>query len=257
MIETVPLHYRDQGAGAPVIILHGLFGSARNWQTIAQKLAASYRVITVDLRNHGDSPHSGAMTYQAMASDVLALMDKLALPAATLIGHSMGGKAAMVVALSAPERWPRLIVVDIAPVDYADRYSALIDAMLALPLRELRSRAEADRLLQKAVPAEDTRRFLLQNLVTRNGEYRWRIDLSALRANLRHVGGFPATTGKYKKPTLFLCGERSPAVQSGHHARILELFPHASFATIPNAGHWPHTDQPDAFLAALRDFLNR
>lgn len=255
MAETLALSYREQGAGEPLIILHGLFGSSRNWQTLAASLAASHRVITADLRNHGESPHSESMSYEVMAADVLELMNRLQLPAATLIGHSMGGKAAMVVALTAPGRCTRLVVVDIAPVDYGDRYSAMVDAMLAMPLAHLRDRAHAERLLAAAVPAADTRRFLLQNLVAGNGGYRWRIDLGALHAALGDIGGFPASSAQYPGPALFLRGERSPAVLPEHQPRIRELFPLASFATVPNAGHWPHADQPAVFLAALRDFL--
>ncbi len=255
MAETLALSYREQGAGEPLVILHGLFGSARNWQSVAASLAASHRVVSVDLRNHGQSPHSESMNYELMAADVLELMNRLQLPAATLVGHSMGGKVAMVAALAAPGRCTRLVVVDIAPVDYGARYSDMLDAMLAIPLAHLQDRAHAERLLAAAVPAADTRRFLLQNLAADNGGYRWRIDLGALRAALGEIGGFPASSARYPGPALFLRGERSAAVQPDHQPRIRELFPLASFATVPNAGHWPHADQPAFFLALLRDFL--
>lgn len=251
----VALRFRDAGSGAPIVILHGLFGSGRNWQTVAERLRSHYRVITVDLRNHGDSPHADAMSYAGMAADVLAMLDSLRLTTCTLLGHSMGGKVAMTMALTAPERVERLVAVDIAPVSYAERFSPLVDSMLALPVETLRNRAEASRCLEAAEPDAGVRSFLLHNLVARDGGYAWRINLPAIRAALGEIRAFPETSGHYDGPTLFLRGEHSNAVLDEHTDRIRSHFKHASIQTIAGAGHWPHTETPDAFLAALLDFL--
>ena len=250
------LHHQSQGSGPPVLVLHGLFGSATNWRAVARLLADRYRVITADLRNHGRSPHHAAMTYPLMARDVEELMDALGLERAAVVGHSMGGKAAMMLALTHPLRVERLAVVDIAPARYTHTHAPLIAAMQGLDLAALRSRADADRLLRDAVPDTATRLFLLQNLALEQGRYFWRLNLAALRGHLDDIMGFPSAGGAtYDGPVLFLRGERSDYVTAAHSEPILECFPRARIVTVGDAGHWVHADQPEQLVAQLRHFL--
>jgi pimeloyl-ACP methyl ester carboxylesterase len=253
--SALPLHNRDTGDGPPLVILHGLFGSSRNWQTIARAIANRFRVISADLRNHGESPHAAAMTYECMTADVFNLMDRLKLDLPILVGHSMGGKVAMTAALLQPERWRCLVIVDIAPVQYSSGFLNRVDAMLALPVQGLRSRMQADSFLRQAEPDPAVRNFLLHNLVARDGHYAWRINLPAIRNALPDIAGFPDLNGPCLLPTLALRGERSGALRPQHQPRLLELFPRAEIVTLPGAGHWPHAEMPEAFLAALNEFL--
>ena len=242
-----------------MLILHGLFGSARNWQAVAQRLATRRRVLTVDLRNHGDSPHSGTHDYPAMAGDVLALIHRLHLQDVTVVGHSMGGKAAMWLALQQPQAISRLVVVDIAPVTYPDHFGKLIDALLQLPIAEISSRNEADRRLEAAIPDPALRQFLLQNLARTDNGFRWRPNLAALRANRHHVVGFPAPRpgARFPGPTLFIRGACSDAVMDAYIPTIQHYFPAATVATIDGTGHWPHAERPQAFFEVLSGFIVR
>jgi pimeloyl-ACP methyl ester carboxylesterase len=256
-VATVSLACQDVGQGTAVIILHGLFGSSRNWQTIARRLSARHRVISVDLRNHGDSPHADDMSYPAMAEDVCALADRLALSQPILLGHSMGGKVAMTAALLTPGRWRMLAVVDIAPVRYPDHFTSLVDTMQGIAASTLTSRAQADALLRDAEPDPTVRNFLLHNLVARDGHYRWRINLPGIRAALPDIAGFPGFAAEYDRPVLFVRGERSRAILPEHEPIIRRLFPQAQIVTVAGTGHWPHAESPEAFLDALAPWLAR
>ena len=252
---TLSLAFRETGQGAAVIILHGLFGSSRNWQAIARRLADRYRVVSVDLRNHGDSAHAADMGYLAMAADVRALADMLELPQPILIGHSMGGKVAMTAALVQPARWRKLAVVDIAPASYPERYAELVEAMEAVAESAPSSRVQAGELLRAAAPDPAVRNFLLHNLVARDGRYAWRINLPAIREALPEIAGFPDIDGRFDGPVLFVRGERSGAVLPAHEPLITARFPRARIVTVAGAGHWPHADSPDAFLDILTPWL--
>ncbi len=250
------LHHQSQGSGSPVLVLHGLFGSATNWRAAARQLAQSYRVITVDLRNHGRSPHHAEMTYPLMARDLEMLMDEIGLRRAAMVGHSMGGKAAMVLALTRPQRVDRLVVVDIAPTRYTHTHAPLIAAMQGLDLTTLRSRADADRLLRDRIPDVATRLFLLQNLAREQGRYLWRLNLGALSAHMDDIMSFPDTgNASYDGPTLFVRGQRSDYVEARHRALIMERFPRARVVTVDDAGHWVHADQPGRLVHVLENFL--
>ncbi|MCC6203105.1 MAG: alpha/beta fold hydrolase [Gammaproteobacteria bacterium] len=253
----VDLHFERHGDGPPLLILHGLFGSSRNWQGIATRLADEFDVITVDLRNHGQSSQHPDMSYGAMVEDLERLRITLGLDAVVVLGHSMGGKAAMQWAVQHPAALARLVVVDIAPVSYQRTYAALIDSLLSLPLMTLRRRADAEELLQVRIPERPLRLFLLQNLRFEDGQARWRINLPFIRAALPHIMGAPhlPEDARYPWPTQFVLGQDSDTVQPAHHAVIHHHFPAARFDTIANAGHWPHADQPAAFLATVRGFL--
>ncbi|MCC5859207.1 MAG: alpha/beta fold hydrolase [Ectothiorhodospiraceae bacterium] len=257
MNATLALHYQAHGEGEPLLILHGLFGSGSNWRRIARGLEPHRRSYLVDLRNHGQSPHDPVMTYPAMTKDVLRLLDHLGLERANLLGHSMGGKVAMWLALTHPERVQRLVVADIAPIPYPDDgdHGALIKALLALDLDRLRSRAEATERLADRIPSLGIRQFLLTNLEKHEGTWRWRIPLRYLRDSLDTIRGFPATDRRFPGPALFLHGGESPYVRDNAHPVIRDLFPGAEIVTMPGCGHWLHAEDPSGFSRQVADFL--
>jgi pimeloyl-ACP methyl ester carboxylesterase len=244
----------EAGDGPPVVFLHGLFGNARNFGTFQRALAGRFRVIALDMRNHGASPHAPDMRYPVLAGDVLETLEALgALPAA-VIGHSMGGKAAMAAALMRPEAVTRLLVADIAPVVYQHGNAAVVEAMQAVPLTPELARAQADAALVGAVPDPAVRLFLLQNLRF-GASPAWRIGLAEIAAAIPDLEGWVPLDGVYEGPALFVTGARSDYVQPGHRAAIRMLFPKARFVSVKNAGHWLHADNPAAFLAVLEAFL--
>ena len=249
------LHTIDVGEGAATVLLHGLFGTATNFASIQKRLAVERRVVAMDLRNHGRSGHDPRMDYPVMAEDVVETMAALGLGEAAVVGHSMGGKVAMTLALRFPERVSRLLIADIAPVVYAPRNGAIAAAMMGLPLEAGFTRAAADAALVPAVPDPAVRQFLLSNL--RFGAMpAWRIGLAEITAGLPALEGW-AGEGRYDGPTLVLRGERSDYVQPEHRAVFRALFPAVRFAALRDAGHWLHADVPDAFVATLDAYLPR
>lgn len=250
------LHHLEWGEGPPCALLHGLFGEARNFTTIARRLAGrGFRAIALDLRNHGESPR-GPATYPAMAEDVAETLTTLGARPAHLIGHSMGGKVAMHLALTDPAALLRLVVADIAPVAYPPReHRALLAALTTLPLRPGLSRREADAALAPAIPDPKLRAFLLHSLVL-EGTPRFRFAIPELARDMPALEDFPLPAGAhFPGPTLFILGARSPYVRPEHRPLIASLFPAARFVTLPEAGHWVHADDPEGFLAAVTDFL--
>jgi pimeloyl-ACP methyl ester carboxylesterase len=244
------------GEGPPVVLLHGLLGAAQNFGAIQKAIAAGgRRVLALDLRNHGQSPHAEGMAYATMAADVAeTLQAKGAWPAA-VIGHSMGGKVAMALALARPEGVSRLLVADIAPVTYpTPAFTRYVAAMRAIPLREGLTRRDADAALVEAVPEASLRAFLLQNVIFAETPPRWRIGLEAIAAGMGEIGGWPALDGRYEGPVLVLSGDRSDYVKPEHHDAFRALFPAARFA-IMAAGHWLHAENPRGFLDAVEAFL--
>lgn len=258
MNDTKRLHYSRQGEGPALIILHGLFGSGSNWNSQAKRLAGQFDVILLDLRNHGRSFHAPAMSYADLAGDVRALMDSLALDTALVLGHSMGGKTAMTLALESPERVRALAVADIAPVAYRDQSNRpLIEAMQGVDLGKLGSRADADAALAADVPQRMVRQFLLTNLQFKDDSYSWRIPLDILADRLHELEDFPASAASYPGPALFLYGTESSYVTADARAPILQYFPAAQLHAIPQAGHWLHAEQPQLFADALQRFLSQ
>lgn len=248
------------GEARPLVVLHGLLGSGRNWLGPARKLnAAGRRVVMADLRNHGRSPWGRPMTYPAMADDVAELILRLDAGPVDLLGHSMGGKAAMNLALRRPELVARLIVADIAPIAYGHRsFADHIDAMRALDLAGIRRRGDADTAMAGDVEDVGMRSFLLQNLESDGeGGLRWRVDLDLLAEALPNLVGWddPPDATPYPGPTLALRGALSPYVTGEGEAALRRLFPHARIEAIPEAGHWPHVEAAGPFLAALTRFL--
>ena len=244
------LAHRDAGQGSPVVLLHGLFGSARNLGGVARALAATHRVVSMDLRNHGVSPHAEGMAYDTMAADVAETMDALGLPEAAVLGHSMGGKVAMRLALSDPARVTRLVVADIAPVAYPSHFGSYARAMATVPPEA--TRPVADALLAPDVPDAAIRSFLLHNFRPGAG---WRIGLPEIIASLPRVESWEAADGRYDGPALFVTGALSDYVLPEHRPAILRLFPAARFVAIKDAGHWLHAEQPAAFNATVGAFL--
>ncbi len=251
------LAYETQGVGPPLLILHGLFGSARNWTVVAKQLADTYRVHLVDLRNHGKSPHAGTMTYEEMADDVRGFILEHALSGAAVIGHSMGGKTAMMLALRHPELVGSLTVVDIAPVSYRPRHRELIAALRATDLAGIQRRSEADARLAQRIDDSGLRAFLGLSLVPADSGFTWQFNLAAIDANLDTLSGFPefAPGETFAGPALFVVGALSDYVLPEHRTAIRGLFPHAEIAAIDGAGHWVHAERRDAFVARLREFL--
>jgi len=257
MTAPLPLATTEYGAGAPLVIVHGLFGSARNWGAMARRLAAGRQVIAVDLRNHGLSPWATSHSYPDMAADLARVIEATGGPA-DILGHSMGGKAAMWLALTRPDLVRRLIVADIAPVAYAHSQTPLVDAMQRMDLAAIPDRREAEaRLAASGVGDAATRAFLLQSLDLRTDPPAWRINLPVLSATMPQIIGWPGTEGTapYPGPSLFLSGAQSTYVQPEHRPLIRTLFPRVQAARIPGAGHWLHADRPREFEAAVRAWL--
>lgn len=259
---SLELSYHDIGHGEPhgepIIILHGLFGSKRNWAAIAKRLSAHHRVVSLDLRNHGESPWVDGMSYVDLADDVAGTIKRLGLGPCTVIGHSMGGKAAMTLALNGPELVKRLVVVDIAPVERETGFSTYIEAMAEVPLATCDSRGDVEAHLAGVVPNAMVRSFLVQNLVREQGTYRWRINLAALDAAMNEIADFPSANHRqsYTGPTLFIAGGASDYIQAHHIPAITRLFPAATISHILGAGHWLHAEAPELFLKELTAFLD-
>ncbi len=252
------LKYHEFGQGRPIIILHGLFGSARNWQGIARSLAENHRVITPDLRNHGQSFHEDSMSYIDMADDIITLCDHLNISDCMLMGHSMGGKVAMTVALTHPEQFSALIIADIAPFDYEHSFHDLVEAMKNMDFKNLKSRADAEAKLKKMSNDINTIQFILQNLIRVDGNFSWRINLDAISASLTSLSQFPNNlkTKSCHMPSLFLGGSESNYLRSIHNAAIYRHFPAAEITMIEGAGHWLHAEKPQEFLKEVKTFIN-
>jgi esterase len=250
------LHAIEAGIGSPVVLLHGLFGQARNFSQLQRALAQRWRVIALDQRNHGGSSHALDMRYATMAGDVLETLAAIgALPAA-LIGHSMGGKTAMRTALLQPGAVSRLLIADIAPIVYPPRNHPLVAALRAVRLHDGLTRQEADAALVEAVPQPTVRAFLLQNLRL-GASPSWRIGLAEIAAALRDVEGWDGVEGAcYFGRTLIVSGERSDYVRPEDRPVIRAMFPAARFVAVKNAGHWVHADNAAGFLAVAEAFLS-
>jgi len=249
------LHASEAGRGEPLVFLHGLFGAAQNFGAIQRRLAERFRVLALDLRNHGASPHHPDMSYGAMAGDVLeTLAERAALPC-LLMGHSMGGKVAMRAALAQPDSVSRLVVSDIAPVAYPPAFRSYASAMQAIPLTPGLTRAQADAALADAVPDAGIRAFLLQNLRP-GASPQWRIGLAEIAAALPGIEGWDAPPGaQYRGPSLFVSGIRSDYIRVEYRPAIRALFPAARFVAVKDAGHWIHADNPEGFVGVIAAFL--
>lgn len=252
------LFFQRYGDGPPLIILHGLLGASGNWHTLASKeFARHFEVFAVDLRNHGRSPHSDTFDYPAMVDDVLEFIERHGLEEPDLLGHSLGGKVAMQLALAHPAHVGRLVVVDMAPRAYPPQHQPIFEALQALNLDELDSRAEIDEALAGQITSAPIRQFLLKNLDydREAGRYFWKMNLAALARNYDAVNE-PILPGRtFSKPALFIRGGRSDYVQEDDWPAIRTLFPQAELVTIEKAGHWVHAEQPQALADTVLTFL--
>lgn len=253
------LHFEEYGQqeNPKLVILHGFFASSRNWRQIAKKLAQDYHVYVPDLRNHGLSPHEAEMDYPIMAADVKAFIAEHNITKPHLLGHSMGGKVAMWLALNDPNTIHKLIVVDIAPVTYQHSFENIIQALLDLPLAEISNRKQAEDLLAESLPDLSFRQFILQNLILKEGEYCWRTDLAIFQKAAPAIIAFPNREGlpPFSGQSIFVTGEKSTHVKKQYYDKIKTLFPEASIKIIANSGHWLHAEQPEQFLAVVNSFI--
>lgn len=250
------LYHQIFGQGQPLIIAHGLFGTFENWGNQIKRLAEHYQVIAVDLRNHGRSPHSDKMTYADMAADIIELMDSLSIENAFMLGHSMGGKAMMELALNYPTRVQKLIVVDIAPVQYPHHHQDVFSGLMSLELATIKSRSDADQQLSAHVKDTGVRAFLLKNLYRdEQKNFCWRMNLAVLHNKYQDISLAPKGTA-FAGATLFIKGANSNYLLPEYKQQVLALFPNANYKIIQNAGHWPHAEQADAFSKSIEPFLN-
>jgi esterase len=242
-------------AEAPTLIIaHGLYGSGRNWGVIARRLSDRREVVAVDMRNHGDSPWAGSQSYPDMAADLAEVIEALGAPV-DLLGHSMGGKASMQLALTRPDLIRRLVVADIAPVAYSHDQRANARAMAALDLTQITTRVDADATLAAHIDDSALRAFFLQSLDLRTKPPRWRLNLAVLDAEMPKIVGWPGTEGTFDHPTLFLTGALSSYVLPEYRDTIRAHFLKARFAKLPDAGHWLHAEKPREFDETVRVFL--
>jgi len=257
---VLKLFHRDFGGAGkpPLVVIHGLLGSSRNWQTVGADLSVQRHVLALDLRNHGMSPHAENHDFATMEADVLRWMDAQKIERAAVMGHSMGGKVAMALACHRPERVERLVSVDIAPRDYdASKFRAILEAMLAIDPAKLASRAEAEEQLAATLKDWGMIKFLTTNLERGDdGRFRWRVNVQAAHAELDEIAGNSLLPGdRYEGPTLFVLGGFSKHVREEDRPEIFSRFPQAKIVTVPKSGHNPHIEQREAFVTTVREFL--
>jgi pimeloyl-ACP methyl ester carboxylesterase len=236
----------------PILIIHGLYGSGRNWSVIAKRLSDKFFVVVVDLRNHGESPWFDTHTYHDMASDLAEVITSLNMKP-NIIGHSMGGKAAMVLALKHPNLVNRLLIADIAPVEYKHDQSQFIKAMQKIDLSKVTQRSDAKLALAKFIEDKSLQDFFTQSLDLKNK--RWKLNLSILQSEMKRILSFPKINSKFFGQTLFFKGEKSKYINTEHRDVIKSLFIKARFATLKDTGHWLHAEKPREFESAVRLFF--
>lgn len=251
------LNYKTLGEGKPLIILHGLFGSLDNWQTIANELSDHYKIYLVDQRNHGHSPHSDTFNYDVMAADLAEFIDEHHIENPVILGHSMGGKTAMKFAIQHADKWDKLIVVDISPKAYPIRHDKIIEGLNSIDINHLKSRGEADKQLAAHIKEFSIRQFLLKNLSRKkDGGFKWKINLPVIEKNIEDVGEGMDEQLAIEKEVLFIRGENSDYIRDEDSILIVQHFPNARIETIKNAGHWVHAEQPEALMQLIRDFIH-
>ena len=253
-----PLHHRCWGVGPPLVMLHGLFGSMENLGVLTRQLQQQFCVYGVDLPNHGRSPHRNVLSLPSLARDLAAWMGSVELEWAHFLGHSLGGKAAMELALRYPRRVQRLVVMDIAPVAYRRRHDDVFAGLRAVKLQAITSRSEADNMLAVAVSDPTIRGFLLKNLYRSRDQWHWRIDIEGLARDYEQLiaansAGLPPFTG----PVLFIKGADSDYLAQSHKTRIRTLFPRAAVKVVHNTGHWLHAEKPEVVANIIQPFLSQ
>jgi len=250
------LHYRVYGQGKPLFILHGLFGSADNWNTLAKMYAKAFEVYVIDQRNHGLSPHNEQWSYQVMTEDLMEIVTERGLERVYIMGHSMGGKTAMFAACIYPNVFDKLIVADISPRHYPVHHDGILEALCELPLQQIQLRQEADAWLSGRIKEFGVRQFLLKSLHRLpDGGFGWRFNLPVIKKNIESVGVALPNTYQYPHPALFVKGEKSTYITLEDEWQIKQQFPFSTVNIISDAGHWLHAEQPDIFLAKTLSFL--
>ncbi|KEQ19481.1 alpha/beta fold hydrolase [Endozoicomonas numazuensis] len=251
------LYARQQGEGEHLISVHGLFGSQENLGAINRQLAEKFRVHGLDVRNHGRSPHDAAMDYSVMAEDIVEYLDEQQIEKAHLLGHSMGGKVVMEVALAYPDRVERLAVMDIAPVHYkVRRHDDVFSGLFAVDLENMQKRGDADQALRQHVEELAVRSFLLKNLYRNEaGSYSWRMNLDAIHHHYLNILAGPSAKGSFEGDVLFLKGGHSDYILAEHREEVLKHFPNASMREIADTGHWLHAEKPELVARTLMRFL--
>ena len=248
-------HFCENAVKDSLIIIHGLYGSAANFKSLAKVYANYFNVYCIDLRNHGGSPHAGDMSYQVMADDVLKFMDDQGLSTSHILGHSMGGKVAMQLALNYPGRIKKLVIGDISPVPYPHHHKKIFEGLLQIPLKDIKSRGEADKLLSHYVNEAGVRMFLLSNLRRGDdGNFKWRINLEVIVREYKSISAAPKG-GPYDGQTLFIRGELSEYLTNQHIPKIMNMFPNFRIETIDGCSHWIHSEKPKEFSEILLNFL--
>ncbi len=260
MQKKMNLNYKTFGQGEPLLILHGMFGTLDNWQTVGKQLAEHFTVYLLDQRNHGRSPHHDEMNYAALSEDLRYFMESHWIFKAHIMGHSMGGKTAMQFALDHPDMTDKLIIVDIAPKRYAGGHESILNAIMALDLSQLTQRQDAENFLTAQLPQEppSTVQFLMKNLSrNKDGAFEWKMNFRAIYNHYQEIleNVKPTYHAHFEGDTLFLRGSRSSYILDEDQAAIASLFPQARLETIAHAGHWVHADQPEQLLQAVRQFL--
>lgn len=252
------LFFRKTGSGPPVVILHGLFGMSDNWQTIARLIGErGHAVFCVDLRNHGQSFHHEEFNYNLMAKDLFQLFSSEGILFPDIIGHSMGGKAAMAYAFLHPENMGRLIVVDIAPRYYKAQHKHIVEALKAIDFTKVKTRKAAEMELERFNIDSETRQFLLKNLYWKTeNSLAWRFNLPVIERNMEEVGREIRNVEPFQKPALFIRGEKSDYINEADRVEILNFFPKSIILTAPNSGHWVHADNPSWFVENVLEFLD-
>ncbi|MEH6625865.1 MAG: alpha/beta fold hydrolase [Motiliproteus sp.] len=251
------LHYKVSGHGKPLVILHGLFGSLDNWAGQTKRLSEHFQVYAVDLRNHGLSPWSAQMDYPAMRDDLVEFLNDHDLEQILLLGHSMGGKAAMQLALDHPDLIHKLVIVDIAPVRYSANHNDVFKGLFNVDLTHIQSRSEADQALSEYIDETGVRQFLLKNLYRDHHHFAWRMNLNGLNKSYDDIADAPNSHGHYQGPTMFIKGGASDYIQESHRNAIQKYFPNASARIMEGVGHWPHAEKPAAFTKLLLRFLQQ
>jgi len=249
------LNYQQIGSGKDIVLIHGLFGRLENLNMVAKVLAEDYRVTSIDVRNHGDSFHDSAMDYPLMAQDVVDVMQHIAIDSAAILGHSMGGKIAMELALTKPQFVEKLIVADIAPVEYPAHHSEIIAGLKAIDLTAITQRKDADKQLAQYVDNIGVRQFLLRNLSSENGQFSFKCNIDNIDANYPNIMKTYLGDNTYNGATLFIKGANSDYILPEHRAEILRLFPQSRARVIQGAGHWLHAEKTVAFNRSVLGFL--
>jgi pimeloyl-ACP methyl ester carboxylesterase len=250
------LNHKIIGEGEPVIIMHGLFGMLDNWQSVAKMLSEKYMVILVDLRNHGKSFHSEDWSISVMAEDVRIFMEENWIYHASILGHSMGGKVAMELALKEPDLVDKLIVVDIAPKAYAPGHDQIFDALNSIPIDQISSREEATEILSSKIDQLGIVHFLLKNIARKKeGGYRWKMNLQTITENYDTIIEATKISETYDGETLFIRGSDSNYILKEDEDLIKRIFTNAQIKTIEGAGHWVHADKRDEFVKVVESFL--